>query len=135
MPRIAMLALCLGVSFAAPAMAQSKAAIQKLEDGWGAAFNKGDAAAVAAMYTDDADVLPPGSDMVKGRSRDRGACGVRKWQQIGDVKCVPSMSNRSAAGRRAKSAPVTFKTKAQPPQEGSLKYAVVWERAAAAGSS
>ena len=56
MRRIAILAVCFGL-FAAPALAQSKAAIQKLEDQWGAAFNKGDAAAVAAMYAEDAYVL------------------------------------------------------------------------------
>src|SRR5438128_1232862 len=48
MRRIAILALCLGL-LSAPALAQSKAAIQKLNDQWAAAFNKGDAAAVAAM--------------------------------------------------------------------------------------
>ena len=44
---------------ASPAMAQSKATIQKLDDQWAAAFNKGDAAAVAAMYTSDAYVVGP----------------------------------------------------------------------------
>ena len=42
--------------------------IQKLDDKFAAAFNKGDAAAVAAMYTEDAYVLPPGADIVKGRN-------------------------------------------------------------------
>ena len=50
MRRTLIIAVCFGF-VAAPALAQSKAAIQKLEDQWGAAFNKGDAAAVAAMYT------------------------------------------------------------------------------------
>jgi ketosteroid isomerase-like protein len=49
------------------AAAQGKATIQKLNDEWTAAFDKG-AAAVAAMYAPDAYVLPPGGDMVKGRS-------------------------------------------------------------------
>ena len=43
----------------APAMAQDKATIQKLADDFAQAFNKGDFAAVAAMYTEDATVLPP----------------------------------------------------------------------------
>ena len=67
MRRIAILALCLGL-LSAPALAQSKAAIQKLNDQWAAAFNKGDAAAVAAMYTSDAYVLPAGAPMVQGRA-------------------------------------------------------------------
>lgn len=32
------------------------------------AFNAGDAEAVAAMYTEDAVILPPGSDAVEGRA-------------------------------------------------------------------
>src|SRR5262249_52783610 len=51
-----------------PALAQSKEAIQKLNDEWAAAFNKGDAGAVAALYTADAYVLPAGAPMVKGRA-------------------------------------------------------------------
>src|SRR5258708_16433475 len=67
MRRITMLAVCLGL-FAGPALAQSKAAIQKLEDQWGAAFNKGDAAAVAAMYAEDAYVLPAGRATAKRKA-------------------------------------------------------------------
>ena len=57
---------------AAPALAQSKAEIQKLNDQWADAFNKGDAAAVAAMYTADAYLLPAGGEMVKGRPAIEG---------------------------------------------------------------
>ncbi len=35
---------------------------------WAAAFNKGDATAVAQFYTEQATVLPPGAPMAKGRS-------------------------------------------------------------------
>ena len=44
------------------ALAQSKAAIQKLNDLWAEAYNKGDAKAVAAMYASDAYMAP----MIKG---------------------------------------------------------------------
>ena len=56
------------LSLGSPALAQNKATIEKLNDVWTAAFNKGDAAAGAALYTEDAYVLPPGSAMVKGRA-------------------------------------------------------------------
>src|SRR6185437_13197526 len=68
-----------------PALAQSKAAIQKLNDAWMAAFNKGDAAAVAAMYTDDAYMLPAGAPLVKGRD-DIQKFLAQSVQQLGDVK-------------------------------------------------
>lgn len=35
---------------------------------WIAAFNKGDAAGVAQLYTEQATVLPPGAPMAKGRT-------------------------------------------------------------------
>ena len=44
--RIAMIIGCL-ILEAAPAAAQDKATIEKLNDAWMAAFNKGDAASVA----------------------------------------------------------------------------------------
>lgn len=59
------------IALAAPALAQSKVAIQKLEDQWGAAFNKGDAAAVAALYTEDAYVLRPARRWSKARLTSR----------------------------------------------------------------
>ena len=48
MRRTAILAVCLAL-WAVPALAQSKADIQKLNDQFVAAFNKGDSAAVAAI--------------------------------------------------------------------------------------
>src|SRR6266403_30138 len=86
MRRIAILVIGFAL-LAAPALAQSKAAIQKLEDQWGAAFNKGDAAAVAAMYSEDAHVLPAGDAMVKGRAAIE-ALWKKDIAALGDVKCT-----------------------------------------------
>jgi uncharacterized protein (TIGR02246 family) len=126
MRRIAMVAVCLAF-FSSPALAQTKATIQKLEDQFGAAFAKGDAAALAAMYTSDAYVLPAGVPMVKG------AAGIQAfWQgamkQLQDVKCT-ALDVKPLSGNAAREiGTCTFKTKAQPPQDGALKYAVVWQR-------
>jgi ketosteroid isomerase-like protein len=106
------LAACL-VLCVAPAMAQSVADIQKLDDAWAVAFNKGDAKAAAAMYAVDAYVLPDKGEMVHGRAAIetffKGAT-----QQIGDIAL--------------KIGTFTFKTKSQPPQDVSGKYAVVWRK-------
>jgi len=112
---------------ASPALAQSKAAIQKLEDQWGAAFNKGDAAAVAAMYSDDAYVLPAGAPVVKGHADIQSFWG-QAIQQLGDIKCtaVDVMPIGRSGAREIGTC--TFKTKAASPQDGSLKYAVVWRK-------
>jgi uncharacterized protein (TIGR02246 family) len=126
MRRIAILALCLGL-LSAPALAQSKAAIQKLNDQWSAAFNKGDAAAVAAMYTSDAYVLPAGAPMVQGR-----AAIEKLWQgamqQMSDVKVTTIAVKPLGRSAASEIGTASFKTKSQPPQDGAIKYAVVWQK-------
>lgn len=44
-----------------------KAQIDANNAAWTAAANRGDAAAIAAMYTDNATMLPPGADIQQGR--------------------------------------------------------------------
>lgn len=126
MSRFMLWVLCF-VLLAGPALAQSKAAIQRLSDQWTAAFNKGDAAAVAAMYAEDADVLPPGGDMVKGRAAIE-AFWKKAATQVGDAKLVTL--DVLPLGRRAarEIGTVTLETKAQPPQQVVGKYVVVWRR-------
>ena len=56
-------------SFAeAPKADPARAPIEKQGAAFAEAFNRGDIAAVAAMYSDDAIVFPPDGDMVQGRS-------------------------------------------------------------------
>jgi len=56
------------VFVAVPAMAQSvKTSIDQANQTFGAAFAKGDAASLAALYTEQATILPPGAPMMKGR--------------------------------------------------------------------
>ena len=126
MRRIAVVVVSIGF-IAAPALAQDKATIEKLNDAWTAAFNKGDAAAVAAMYTEDAYVLPPGADMVKGRSAIE-AFWRQAAQQLGEAKLttIDVLPLGRTAAREIGT--VTLKTKSQPPQEITGKYAVVWRK-------
>jgi uncharacterized protein (TIGR02246 family) len=127
MRRVAIAGMLLMLA-AMPAMAQSKAKIQKLEDQWGVAFNKGDAAAVAAMYTEDAYVMPAGSPMVHGSTSDIQGFWSAAMQQLGDVKCTTldvKPLGRSAAREIGS---CTFKTKGADAKDGALKYAVVWQK-------
>jgi uncharacterized protein (TIGR02246 family) len=132
MRRIGSFAVCLGLAaglglFASPALAQSKAAIQKLGDQWAAAFNKGDAAAVAAMYTKDAYVLPAGGEMVQGRAAIE-ALWKKDMEQLGDGKCTTLDVKPLGASAAREIGTCTFKTKSQPPQDVDIKYAVVWQK-------
>ncbi len=126
MRRIAILAVCFGL-FAAPALAQSKAQIQQLNDQWAAAFNKGDAAAVAAMYTQDAYMLPAGVPLLKGRAEIESFL-KQTMQQHGDFK-LTTLDVKPLGGNAAREiGTATLKTKVQPPQDGAIKYAVVWQK-------
>ena len=126
MSRIAILAGCF-VLAAGPALAQSKAAIQKLESEWGAAFNKGDAKAVAAMYTADAYVMPSGAPMQHGTQAIE-AFWQQAMQQLADVNCKTLAVTPLGRNAASEIGSCTFKTKAQPPGNGVLKYAVIWEK-------
>lgn len=112
---------------AAPALAQSKTAIQKLEDQWGAAFNAGDAGKVAAMYAEDAYVLPAGAPMAHGRD-DIQKFWSGAMQQLGDVKCTTLDVKPLGRSGAREIGTCTFKTKGATPQDGALKYAVVWQK-------
>jgi uncharacterized protein (TIGR02246 family) len=53
-----------------------KAAIDASNKKFGAAIAAGDAKAVGAIYTDDATVMPPNSEAVKGRQAIEGLFGM-----------------------------------------------------------
>jgi uncharacterized protein (TIGR02246 family) len=110
-----------------PALAQDKAAIEKLNDAWTTAFNKGDTAAVAAMYTEDAYVLPPGVEMIKGRANIE-AFWRQAAQQMGDAKLTTLDVLPLGPEAAREVGTVTLKTKSQPSQEISGKYVVVWRK-------
>jgi uncharacterized protein (TIGR02246 family) len=125
MLRIMLLGVCLCVATAA--FAQDKATIEKLNNAWVAAFNKGDAQAVAAMYAEDAYVLPPGSDIVKGRAAIE-AFWRQAAQQLGDAKLTTLDVLPLGRNAAREIGTVSLKTKSQPPQEIVGKYAVVWRK-------
>jgi uncharacterized protein (TIGR02246 family) len=127
MLRIFALTLCLALAFMTSALAQTAASIQKLDDAWSDAFNKGDVAAVAAMYAEDAYVLPPGHDIVKGRAAIE-AFWKDAAQQLGGAKLV--VVDVAPLGPRAarEIGTVTLATKSQPSQTIVGKYVVIWRR-------
>jgi uncharacterized protein (TIGR02246 family) len=128
MIRVAALILCVCVTFAGSALAQTAATIQKLNDKWADAFNRGDAAAVAAMYADNAYLLPPGHDIVHGGNAIE-AFWKAAAQQVGNAKLV-TLDVLPLGPRAAREiGTVTLETKSQPPQQIVGKYAVVWRKA------
>jgi uncharacterized protein (TIGR02246 family) len=114
---------------AVPALAQDRTTIEKLNDVWTAAFNKGDAAAVAALYTEDAYVLPPGSEIVRGRAAIE-AFWRQAAQQMGDAKLTTADVLPLGPEAAREIGTVILKTKTQPPQEVVGKYVVIWRKTA-----
>lgn len=87
MRRVTLLIACLALAASAgPASGQAakadphRARIEKLGKSFTDAFDRGDVAAVAGMYAEDAVVLPPDGDLVKGRAAIQGI-----WQGFRDM--------------------------------------------------
>ena len=126
MQRIAKLLICL-VLFAGSAMAQQKPSIQKANEEWMAAFNKGDAAAVAALYSEDAYILPNGAEMAKGR-RAIEAYFKNSVQQLGDAKLKTVDLQSLGPGSAREVGTFNFKTKGDSPLVVVGKYVAVWRK-------
>src|SRR5215469_1597013 len=124
MSRMAMIVTCLFFA-AGPAAAQSDAAIQeavqKAGEQWAAAYNKADAEPLAALYTEDAYLLPPGADIVRGRSAIEDF-----WRQhIGTDFKYTTIDIKALGDKAAREiGTVSFRTNDQ--QLYQVKYAVVW---------
>jgi uncharacterized protein (TIGR02246 family) len=95
----------------------------------GKAFSSGDTAALAAFYTEDAAVLPPNSQMIRGRKAIEGfwkgamGMGVRSIQ----LNTIDVQSSGDLAYE------IGNATMQIQPQGGSastetVKYVVVWKR-------
>lgn len=109
-------------------------AIEAANAQWAAAFNRGDAVAVAALYTDGATVMPPDSEMVRGRQDIRefwqGAIqGGLKDAVLTTVEVQASGSMAYEIGKFS----LTAHPKDQAPKMISGKYVVVWKRQADGG--
>jgi uncharacterized protein (TIGR02246 family) len=114
------------IGLIAPAAAQ-KAEIEAVNAKWAEFFNKGDFAAMAALYTDDATAFPPGSPMVKGAAAI-GAMWKKTAEGVSDPK-ITTLDVKSLGPSAAREiGTFSLKTKGPTPQEVTGKYVVVWEK-------
>jgi ketosteroid isomerase-like protein len=96
---------------------------------FGAAYAKGDAAAIAQLYTPHATVFPPGADMVRGREgiQKVWAGAIQSGLKINGLQTISVEQYGSAAreiGRFTAEAPNAQKQMVK--IDG--KYVVVWKR-------
>jgi uncharacterized protein (TIGR02246 family) len=96
-----------------------------------AAFNRGDAAAVAALYAEDAKVLPPGGAMVTGRQAIR-----QFWQGVRDMGVhevtlrTEEVATSGDLAYEIGTATLTMQPAGSAATMDSVKYVVVWKRRA-----
>jgi uncharacterized protein (TIGR02246 family) len=108
-------------------MAQDKAIIQSLSDKFAQAFNAGDAAGVAALYTDEAVILPPGVEMMKGRTAIQ-AFWKGAAEKLGNGKLTTVEVKSLGTEAAQEIGTFSFRTKGSQPQEITGKYVVIWEK-------
>ena len=115
-------------------MAQGRAEVDEANRRFMEAFERGDAASVAALYAEDAVVLPPDAPMISGRAaieefwRGLMAAGARGVNLV-TLRLAGSGDVLHEVGR----ATITIQ-----PEDGEtdtlvVKYVVVWERDPAGG--
>jgi uncharacterized protein (TIGR02246 family) len=103
--------------------------IDRVNQRFGEAFGRGDAAGAAAVYTEDATILPPGSPRVKGRD------GIRSfWQAVMDsgVRAVALQTDDLEVvgdmAREIGTATLTIRPEGGAEQTATAKFVVVWKR-------
>jgi uncharacterized protein (TIGR02246 family) len=124
--RIAMLAAA-SFLIACPALAQDKATIEKLNAAFETAFNKGDFAAVAGMYTEDAYLLPSGSAMTRGRANIQ-AFWTKAGEAIAQAKLTTVDVKPLGSDAAREIGTFALTTKGAQPQQLTGKYVVVWQK-------
>ena len=106
-------------------------AIEESNLKFGEAARQGDAAALAALYTEDATLLPPNSEMIKGREGIEAFWSAAK--QMGAKDAVLTTADVYGSGDLAYEVGnyvLTIQPEGQESIEDKGKYVVVWKQIA-----
>lgn len=110
-------------------MSDVRVAIEAADKEFMAAFNRGDAAGVAALYTDQARLLPPNFEMMKGRQAIQAF-----WQGAMDMGCKEVvLETVELEGHKGLACEIgKYTLTLQPPGVETVtdrgKYLVVWKQ-------
>ena len=120
---------------ARPAAAQTGTAdplrglIEKEAKAFSDAFAKGDFKTLAAMYAEDAIVLPPDSEMVKGRAAIEAFWkGVHGSGVKSAVLTVVDVKSSGELAAELGTAVLTVQPPNQPEAKLNVKYVVTWQK-------
>jgi uncharacterized protein (TIGR02246 family) len=126
------LLLVLGITMAFVKTVAAEDVRQAVEAGnakWQEAFNQGDAATVAALYTDDATLMPPNSEMIEGRQgiQDFWQGAIQSGLKDASLTTVSVHASGETAYEIGKFS-LTAHAEGKDPQVVSGKYVVVWQK-------
>ena len=124
--RAMMLGGLAALSLAAAARADEKADIQALNDQFSAAANRGDGAALAALYTPDATMLPPDNSVVSGPAIGPYLAGLSK--SVTNFKLTTTEAVRLSPDYIREIGIASFDTRGDKPMSVKSTYVVVWKR-------
>ncbi len=112
-------------------VATVRKAIEDAEATFTAAFNRGDAAGVAALYTENATLLPPNSEMIQGRQgiQDFWNGGLQMGLKDVTLTTVDVGGNGDTAYSTGKYT-LNIQPEGQEGMSDSGKYVVIWKRLA-----
>ena len=110
-------------------LAQVRKAIEEANLKFSEAITQGDAAAAAALYTEDTILLPPNSEMIQGR-QETEAFWRALWAQLKvtdvNITIVDLYGNGDIVYEVGKYT-LTIQPEGQEPIEDKGKYVVVWK--------
>ncbi|MBV9523226.1 MAG: DUF3225 domain-containing protein [Alphaproteobacteria bacterium] len=110
---------------ASPALAENvKTSIDKANETFASDFAKGDAASLAALYTEQATILPPGAPMMKGR-KNIEAFWKQAMTSLKDLK-LKAIEVQSFGASTAREIGTFSAEAGQQPVVG--KYVVIWKK-------
>lgn len=112
-------------------LAQVRQALEAANAKFVEAFNRGDAAAVVALYMDDATLLPPNSDMIRGRQglQDFWSAAMKAGFKDVALTTVEVGGSGDTAYEIGKYS-LAIQPEGQERRADSGKYLVVWKRQA-----
>ena len=112
-------------------MAQIRQAIETANGKFGEAVRKGDGAALAALYTDDAKLLPPNGEMIRGRDGIKANWTGGLKMGIKDA-VLTTLEILGLGGQVCEIGryDLTIKPEGQGAVKDVGKYVVVWKQAA-----
>jgi uncharacterized protein (TIGR02246 family) len=122
-------ATCSGCKSHESGQSNARAEIEKGNAKFSEAFEQGNAEAIALLYTQDAIVFPPGSEMVKGREAIGGFWRTTRESGVKSAKLTTlDVGESGDLAYEVGTVLLTIQPEGKESTTASAKYLVVWKR-------